>query len=538
MRKTTAILPAIALICSLVPAGEKRELTKEEKSEARLAITGALEAAHRLADRQTRLGVLLSASRLYEILGDRKEMLALLDGLSREAREPVPASDMRDVEESFNSHVISVLVRHYAESGSFDRAEKELNSITSESGRDWAAGDLVFALCRADKTADALRLADTIQQTDFRDRTLSGVISYALGQKRIDLATLVLSKIQTPPIKAEAQASIAGFLRTQGDHSMADSMVRDSLELAKQPLSRDGPIQWSGGGHPMYCPPSRNDSGTETLERIAKEQASADDISGALTTIEQVSDLGVREGLLVSIVNAQVARGRLSDATSLSKKIRGAGCRSVALGSIAAGHAKLGKWDAAMELVSQMVPVDARASTLLWLAQTQAEKGNLASAAPLARQILKLTKDIGDPARRADLYVGVGRLSLSTGDTAAARDALGKASAAYFDFKEEERKNPAVSSWSSTPLEIVRLLTMTGGVSEALSVARRLSENQRHDAFTVISCEQALAGDIEGPRAWLQDAPDAERSFALLGVAKGILGRVQDGAAPRPWCAW
>jgi tetratricopeptide (TPR) repeat protein len=281
------------------------------------------------------------------------------------------------------------------------------------------------------------------------------------------------------------------------------------------------------------------------LRGIAVSQTRCDDVSGALHTLEEMTDPESRDTVRTAIVEAQVAAGQLDAASTSARGIESPLTESHALRRIAVAHARSGHFGAARAVADEIPDNVARALTVADIGALHADVGNaqaIESARLIARGVrptaqreavlgyvaaiqaqsgdvqgaLSTAASIKGPATRAHAIARIVDARLRANDTAGSAELLHKAVALARSARPGDTKAIVLC-------EIAETFILAGDKSEAqaaleaayASATSGRSRQQESALFEVIARTQARAGDIARALATAERAPPSARALLV-----------------------
>jgi tetratricopeptide (TPR) repeat protein len=158
-----------------------------------------------------------------------EKALKILDTLPQENS----AQDRRDY---YRASIASVRAR----GGDIDGAQQTLALIGADSEKSFAISDIALAQARANNFADAARTASTIQDSDGRDRNLAWIANLQAEAGDIQGAAQLAHSIKNAQYKAQALALIAARKADGGHTEEAHVVVQEALQAAEQAEPSEG----------------------------------------------------------------------------------------------------------------------------------------------------------------------------------------------------------------------------------------------------------------------------------------------------------
>jgi tetratricopeptide (TPR) repeat protein len=308
------------------------------------------------------------------------------------------------------------------------------------------------------------------------------------ARSALDQALAASTDIHDPFHRAQSLAEIAETRAALGEHAVAMSLLQLAAESADQ---IDNPALSSWARHDIAVGYLRaGDAGhaevvAETISdlqlRDAVLVAAADarrtrqDLSGALFTAWRIRDEGRQGEALRRIVIVQTSARQMQDALATTRSITHPVLAAVALGDVATAFARQGRMGEARKHALRIRDARVRSEIQAELASLQAEMGDAIDAA-------RATKSIEDRLSRAQALARVAAATIREGKTAAGKELF----ASSLSLATGVRGMPERKTF--TLLEIARAQISAGQSLEARETLRR--------AFAVVAPAKKSPGRL------------------------------------------
>ncbi|MBZ5529109.1 MAG: hypothetical protein LAN71_14575, partial [Acidobacteriia bacterium] len=391
------------------------------------------------------------------------------------------------------------------------------------SDKSFVLSGIALAQARASKFADAVRTASEIRDTGERDQNFRWIAFQQADAGDAQGATQLAHTIKNARYRAETLADIASLRAEAGHPEEARIRLQEALATAQQALPDESA---EGRSSLLACAPEAGTSSSDpAMESIVVAQAVTGDPTGALETIGRMNDKTARDGLIERVAEYQAHAGDFAGAKSSISAISSDSCKTAALHGVAMAHFEAGNLSAALSTVSEMTNPEQKASTLTYLAGQVVKQGTFNSAVELLARARVIAAQITSKQERAPILLQIAHIQVQAGSRDEARKTLAQAVPDALAADEEDRNNHA---WSSTLGSLIERQLEIGDLDGAFVALARIDDRSRPYVVWNTAQEQSKTGDTQGALAWAaRQASPLDKAFALVGVAQGILDRLE-----------
>jgi tetratricopeptide (TPR) repeat protein len=449
-----------------------------------------------------------------------KKQIEEARGFLKQAYEAAPPSSDGSNTEAW---LLQDIVEAYAELGDVKEALKIARTIKGEPKYDpqgKALKKIVLARARTGDSKSAIQLAKKIRDREFhRDGVLLDLTEMYVRAGNLKNAVDAADHISASSVlRNKAYAEIGIAQAKAGDLKSALQSIR-IIETA--------------------------DIRADIMQHFAIAQA-ASNVKSAITTARQISYLGKKVNALCKIAMFQAMAGDRTGAdatfrlaweelTPFGKETQG----FMAMEEIALAKAKIGDFEGAKEIAAKIPNALYKDRVIAGTITAQVESGNLQDAweasssitnkylragtrakivrwtaqAGQMQEAIDMTKSIGDhiDAPVALYYVGV--LQAKSGDLAEAEKTITQ-------IREPYNHAAALHALAMT-------YARAGAFDKAVHAISSEGEGYwRGNTLRDIAAIQSGTGDVAGALSWIHEEGQIGKSYALLGVAEGILKRL------------
>lgn len=363
-----------------------------------------------------------------------------------------------------------------------------------------ALGEISMAAARAGAFDRAYGIAIDIADARVRSARVAALEVLAGEQAaagEVDAAFDTVVAIDNPFRRSQAQAAIATARARAGDISgaiRAASRIgtgywftedQHRLKIASGLVTRAGEFD-----HFWFY---------EALATIARIQAEAGDILGALQTAKSIPDAGGRSRAAARVAAVQARQGDIAGALLTAQRIEAAYGDLEAMVAIAGARAAAGEFAAAHDLAGEIARAYGDSGGLVAVAVEQARAG-------LAADSRRTAAGIDNLHSRTQALAGISDALVRNGQVDAAL--------------EVAQTIPGAGDRAGAVGAMAVVLAERGETARALDLARIAGRRQQDEVVVSVARVQARQGDAEGAVATARGIDDPMfRAIALAGVA-------------------
>ena len=263
-----------------------------------------------------------------------------------------------------------------------------------------------------------------------------------------------------------------------------------------------------------------------TFRSIARVQAKAGDIAGALSTARSIGEDRPRAWALNAVAKVQAKVGDIAGALSTARSIGEGRPRAWALNAVAEAQARAGDSHGAARSIAEALStarsisdtVD-RVFSLHHIAEAQAKAGDSHGAARSIAEALSTARSIGEDWQRARALNAVAEAQARAGDSHGAARSIAEALSTTRSIGEDWQRAIALSDIAGVQARAGDSHGAARSIAEALSTARSIASAAfRTSALGAIAKAQAKAGDIAEALSTVRSIADAAFRASALGA--------------------
>ena len=300
---------------------------------------------------------------------------------------------------------------------------------------------------------------------------------------------------------AQGDEDARGYMDLLLDEALTPTQVSQARKLSREIAERIG-VELVSVSNGVPETPSEEAPPAEP-QKVVPEEALAT-LDEALSVVQRISGNRRRVLALGDIAEVQMEAGdtqgaarTISEAQSIARRISADWLRGIALGRIASAQAKAGDTQGAVRTIAEAQST-VRSTKDDWerdfvngyIAQAQAAVGDVEDALSTARSIVDF--------RPHHAFGYIAQVQMEAGDTQGAARTVSEALSIARRISEDWRRADALGHIAQVQVRAGDTQGAARTVSEALSIARKLDKDwKRVGAYAEIAKAQAAIGDIE-----------------------------------------